>query len=635
MNQPEKHDFQAEVNQILHLMIHSLYSNKEIFLRELISNASDACDRLNFESLTDGSLLEGGGESSIDVLFDEDQNTITISDNGIGMDRDEVMENIGTIARSGTREFINAMSGEDKKDTQLIGQFGVGFYSSFLVARKVVLNTRKAGTDTGEGVRWVSEGSGDYMIENVERPERGTSITLFLRDDEKEYANAYRLRSIISKYSDHISLPIRMLKQDTGTEDSEETEETEEKDAGDLYETVNKGSALWTRPRNEITEDEYKNFYTTLSYDPEPPLLTLHNRVEGTTEYTSLLFVPAKAPFDLWDRERRHGVNLYVKRIFITDDAEQLMPPYMRFVRGVVDASDLPLNVSREHLQKNREIDKIRRGSVKKILTELKKLATGDTEKYQKFWQEFGKVLKEGVIDDADNKKLIASLLRFSSTREEQQTLSLDDYIKRMPMKQKEIYYITADSHETAKESPHLEIFNKRNIEVLLLSDQIDEWLVTHLTEYDEKPLKSVAKGELPEEDSDKADEDKADYEKKSADLKDLTEAIKEKLGERVKEVRLSRRLTDSPACLIADEHELGGNLQRILEAAGQNAPDFKPILELNPDHPVVNRIKTDSPELEDWAMILLDQAMLSEGAPLKEPSAYVKRINRLLAGAL
>ena len=629
MSQAEKHEFQAEVNQILHLMIHSLYSNKEIFLRELISNASDACDKLNFESLTDADLLEDGGESAIDVLFDSDQNSITISDNGIGMTQQEVIENIGTIARSGTREFISALSGEDKKDSQLIGQFGVGFYSAFLVARKVVLTTRKAGTDTDAGVRWVSEGSGDYTIETITRPERGTSVTLFLRDDEKEYANGWRLRSIISKYSDHISLPIRMLTEAVPGEDEEENKETVVE-----FETVNKGSALWTRPRNEISEEEYNNFYTTLSYDQESPLLTLHNKVEGNLEYTSLLYLPKKAPFDLWDRERRHGVNLYVKRIFIMDDSENLMPPYMRFVRGVVDATDLPLNVSREHLQKNREIDKIRKSSVKKILGELKKLAKKDGDEYQGFWNEFGRVMKEGIIDDHDNRQAIAALLRFSTTREDGQTVSLDDYIERMGEKQKAIYYITADSHAAAKASPHLEIFRKNDIEVLLLSDQIDEWLVNHLTEYNEKPLKSVAKGELPDEEITEDDESKKEHEKKAEDLKDLTGAIQEKLGAEVKEVRLSRRLTDSPACLIADEHDLGGNLQRILEAAGQSAPESKPILELNPDHPIVSQLKADSDNLEDWAWVLLDQATLSEGAPLKEPAAYVKRINRLLTDA-
>ncbi len=626
MSNKVKHDFQAEVKQILHLMIHSLYSNKEIFLRELISNASDACDKLRFLSLTDAELMEDGEDLGIDIDFDADTHTVTISDNGIGMDHDEVIQNIGTIARSGTRAFVEAMSGEDKKDARLIGQFGVGFYSAFLVARKVVLETRKAGLPADQGVRWVSEGSGDYTIESVELPRRGTRITLHLRSEDKEFADAYRLRGIVSRYSDHVSLPIRMRKP-AEVADGEEAAETE---TG--HEAVNKGSALWSRPRNEITDEDYNNFYTTLSYDPEPPLLTIHNKVEGKLEYTALLYVPSKAPFDLWDRERRHGLNLYVRRIFIMDDSEQLMPPYLRFVRGVVDAADLPLNVSREHLQKNRDIDKIRLGSVKKVLGELKKLAANEADQYRVFWKEFGRVLKEGIVDDAENKERIADLLRFASTRDDEQTVSLADYIERMPESQKTIYYITAESHAAAKESPHLEIFRKKGIEVLLLSDHIDEWLVGHLTEYREKPLKSVAKGALPEDEIEEPEEEKKAHEEKTEAMKDLTAAILEKLADRVKDVRLSRRLTDSPACLVADDFDLGGNLKRILEAAGQDAPDFKPILEINPDHQLIARIRPDSDDLEDWAHVLLDQATLSEGGPLKEPAAYVRRINRLLA---
>jgi len=620
MTNAVKHDFQAEVKQILHLMIHSLYSNKEIFLRELVSNASDACDKLRFAALTDASLMEDDAELAIDVDFDEKAGSVTISDNGIGMDHDEVIANIGTIARSGTREFVEALSGENRKDSQLIGQFGVGFYSAFLVARKVVLETRKAGLEANAGVKWVSEGAGEYTVESLNRPRRGTRVTLYLRKEAKEFADAGRLRNIIARYSDHISLPIRMPK--TGSDG---------KDGGER-ERVNKGAALWARPRNEITGEEYNNFYTTLSYDSEPPLLTLHNRVEGKLEYTALLFVPSKAPFDMWDRERRHGVNLYVKRIFIMDDSEHLMPPYLRFVRGVVDAADLPLNVSREHLQKNPDIDKIRAGSVKKILGELKKLAGQDEEKYAAFWVEFGRVLKEGVIEDPENKERIAELLRFATTSEDEQKVSLKDFVGRMRDKQKAIYYITAESHAAAKESPHLEAFRKNGIEVLLLSDPIDEWLVNHLTEFDGKQLKSVAKGAVSDDELALADEDKEALEKKSAEFKNLTDAIREKLGGRVKDVRLSRRLTDSPACLVADENDLGGNLRRILEAAGQAAPEFQPILEINPDHELIGRIKADSPELEDWANVLLDQATLSEGAPLKEPAAYVRRVNRLLA---
>ena len=630
MSTVEKHEFQAEVQQILHLMIHSLYTNKEIFLRELVSNASDAIDKLRFLSLTDTSLMEDVGEPMIEVLVDEDQKSITIKDNGIGMSYNEVVENIGTIARSGTKEFVNALSGEQANDAQLIGQFGVGFYSAFLVARKVVLTTRKAGSDHAKGVRWVSEGTGAYTIEEMNRAEPGTTITLFLTQDEADFASGWRLRSIISKYSDHISIPICMVKEAMGgdEDDKEKSDEIE-------YETVNKGSALWTRPRNEITEEEYNNFYTTLSYDSEAPLLTLHNRVEGNLEYTTLFYLPTKAPFDLWDRERRHGINLYVRRVFIMDDSEHLMPPYLRFVRGVVDAQDLPLNVSREYLQKNREIDKISRGSVKKILGELKKLAKKEPEKYLDFWNQFGKVIKEGIVDDYENKNAIAGLLRFSTTSEDDQKVSLDEYIKRMPMKQKSVYYITAESHAAAKASPHLEIFKKKGIEVLLLSDHIDEWLVTHLTEYEEKPLKSVAKGDL-DDDEIKADEDSEKaHKKKTEEMKGLTDAMQEKLSAMVKEVRLSQRLTDSPACLIADEHDMGGNLQRILQAAGQDAPESKPILELNADHPIISALNPDSADLEDWAHVLLDQATLSEGAPLKEPAAYVQRVNRLLGAGI
>tara|TARA_B100001123_G_scaffold316065_1_gene353868 strand:- start:3107 stop:4996 length:1890 start_codon:yes stop_codon:yes gene_type:complete len=617
----ETRSFQTEVNQLLQLMIHSLYTNKEIFLRELISNASDACDRLRFAALTDEQLLENNNELSVTINFNEKDRTISVLDNGIGMARAEVVDNIGTIARSGTRQFLDSLSGDQSADASLIGQFGVGFYSVFLVAEKVELLTRKAGQESETGVRWVSDGSGEYTIENTNRVERGTEITLHLRKEDKEFADGYRLRNIIGKYSDHISLPIKMLSSD-------------EKQKGEL-ETVNKGAALWSRPKTEITEEEYKQFYTNISYDNEAPLVTLHNRVEGNLEYISLLFIPSKAPFDLWDREQRHGINLYVRRIFILDDAKYLMPSYLRFVRGVVDAADLPLNVSREFLQNNKDIDRIRTASVKKILNELKRIAENDPESYVQFWKEFGKVLKEGMVEDHENQKTLAELLRFCTTHddEETQTVSLADYVKRMPMKQKGIYFITADSYAAASTSPHLEIFRKNEIEVLLLTDPVDEWLVTSLSDYEEKPLKSIAKGAL-DLDEFASDDQKKAAEEKGKDLTGLVEKIQAVLGDRVKEVRVSNRLTDSPACLVADDHDLGGNLERILQAMGQDAPDAKPIMEINADHPLIKQLAPGHERLEEWSMVLFDQAALSEGARLSEPAAYVKRVNDLLTRA-
>ena len=617
----ETRSFQTEVNQLLQLMIHSLYTNKEIFLRELISNASDACDRLRFAALTDEQLLENSNELSVHINFNEKDRTISVRDNGIGMARAEVVDNIGTIARSGTRQFLDSLSGDQSADASLIGQFGVGFYSVFLVAEKVELLTRKAGQESETGVRWVSDGSGEYTIENTNRVERGTEITLHLRKEDKEFAEGYRLRNIIGKYSDHISLPIKMLSSD-------------EKRKGE-WETVNKGAALWSRPKTEITEEEYKQFYTNISYDNEAPLVTLHNRVEGNLEYISLLFIPSKAPFDLWDREQRHGINLYVRRIFILDDAKYLMPSYLRFVRGVVDAADLPLNVSREFLQNNKDIDRIRTASVKKILNELKRIAEKNPDSYVQFWKEFGKVLKEGMVEDHENQKTLAELLRFCTTHddEETQTVSLADYVKRMPMKQKGIYFITADSYAAASTSPHLEIFRKNEIEVLLLTDPVDEWLVTSLSDYEEKPLKSIAKGAL-DLDEFATDDQKKAAEEKGKDLTGLVEKIQAVLSDRVKEVRVSNRLTDSPACLVADEHDLGGNLERILQAMGQDAPDAKPIMEINADHPLIKQLAPGHERLEEWSMVLFDQAALSEGARLSEPAAYVKRVNDLLTRA-
>ena len=615
------HSFQTEVKQLLHLMIHSLYSNKEVFLRELISNSSDACDRLRFAALTDEGLMEAGETLRLRVTFDKKEKTITVSDNGVGMSHDEVVQNIGTIARSGTRQFLDALSGDTANDANLIGQFGVGFYSVFLVAEKVELTTRRAGDPASAGVRWTSDGGGEYLIETVELADRGTTITLHLRDEDKEFAEDSRIRGIVSKYSDHISLPIEMHPQDEDTKEE--------------WEAINSGSALWSRPKNEITAEEYERFYTTLSYDSEAPLATLHNRVEGNLEYTSLFFIPKKAPFDLWDREQRHGINLYVRRIFIMDDAKYLMPSFLRFVRGVVDAAEPPLNVSREFLQNNKDIDRIRAASVKKVLSELTRLAAKELEAYAAFWKEFGKVLKEGMVEDHDNRTVLSDLLRFSSTRSEdlEQTQSLAGYFKRMPMKQKAIYYITADSHNAASTSPHLEIFRKNDVEVLLLSDPVDEWLVSSLNDYKDKPLKSVAKGALDLDDF-ASPEDRKASEQKEKDLSELTEKMQSVLEGKVKSVRVSLRLTDSPACLVADETDLGGNLERILASMGQSAPDAMPIMEINPDHPLIRQLDPEHARLGDWAQVLFDQAALSEGAPLPEPAAYVQRVNDLLTRA-
>ena len=630
-NPAETHSFQTEVQQLLHLIIHSLYTKKEIFLRELISNSSDALDRLRFATLTDDTLVEDEEELRIRVGYDEKKKTVTVSDNGLGMSHDEVIENIGTIARSGTRRFMDSLSSDESNDSQLIGQFGVGFYSVFLVAKKVVLITRQAGSDPASGVRWTSEGTGEYSVENITRPERGTEIVIHLKSEEKEYLDAFRLQNIISTYSDHISLPIQMLQKAKGEDGSEDDAAEPE------WTAINSGSPLWTRPKKEVTDEQYQRFYSNLTYDNESPLITLHNRVEGKLDYVSLLFVPSKAPFDLWDRERRHGVSLYVRRIFIMDDTKHLMPSYLRFVRGVVDAADLPLNVSREFLQNNRDIDRIRNALVKKILAELKRTANKAPDQYANLWKEFGKVLKEGVVEDHENKSSLAALLRFSTTKSEgeDQTVSLADYIKRMPLNQKAIYYITADSPGAARSSPHLEIFEKNNVEVLLLSDPVDEWMVNGLGEYEDKPLKSVARGEL---DLDELKADVAD----SSDAKELDtsvldgllEKMAESLGDRVKAVRASRRLTDSPACLVADENDMGANLERILQSMGQAAPERKPIMEINPNHPLIKQLSPEHAQLGDWAAVLFDQAALAEGAPLPEPSAYVRRVNDLLTRA-
>ena len=619
--------FQTEVKQLLHLMVHSLYSNREIFLRELISNASDACDKLRFEALHNASLMEGGAELQIRISFDKDTRTVTVADNGIGMNRDEVIANLGTIAKSGTREFFGKLTGDQQKDANLIGQFGVGFYSSFIVADKVTVRTRRAGESADQGVEWVSDGGGEFTVAMIDRPLRGTEITLHLRDDQDDLLSGWKLKSIIRKYSDHIVQPIVMQKEDW--QDGKEV-------VTDEVETVNQASALWAKPKSEISEDDYKAFYKHVGHDFEDPLAWTHARVEGKSEYTQLLYIPQRAPFDLWDRHARHGIKLYVRRVFIMDDAEQLMPLYLRFVRGVVDSADLPLNISREILQESKDIEAIRKGCTNKVLAMLADLAgseeAADKEKYAKFWGEFGKVLKEGIGEDFSNKEKIAGLLRFASTQANtaDETVSLADYIGRMKEGQEKIYYVTAETFNAARNSPHLEIFRKKGIEVLLLSDRVDEWVVSHLTEFDGKGLVSVAKGDL---DLGKLEDEveKQEQEKEADEFKDLTEKIAKSLGERVKEVRVTHRLTDSPACLVAGEHDMSGNLARILQAAGQKAPDMKPILEINPRHPVVMRLKYEETKFDDWASVLFDQAMLAEGGQLDDPATFVKRINDLM----
>lgn len=627
--------FQTEVKQLLNLMIHSLYSNKEIFLRELISNASDAADKLRFDALQDDSLYEDDSELKIKVEFNNDLKTITVIDNGIGMSRDEVIEHLGTIAKSGTKQFFEALTGDQSKDSQLIGQFGVGFYSSFIVAKKVDVFTRRAGLKSAEGVHWSSEGENDYSIETVDLPQRGTKVVLHLREDMDEFLNDYRLKGIITKYSDHISLPIIMDKQEEikkeGDDDKDEKKEPEFKT---VEETVNSATALWTRNKRDIKEEEYNEFYKHVGHDFEDPMAHIHNKVEGKLEYTSLLYIPARAPFDLWDREQRHGVKLYVKRVFIMDDADQLIPTWLRFVRGIVDSDDLPLNVSREILQHNKVIDSIRSGCTKKVLSLLKSMSEKDQDKYAEFWKIFGKVLKEGVIDAPEHKEDLSNLFRFASTHEdsEEQKVSLKDYVERMQEGQKNIYYVTADSYATAKNSPHLEIFRKKGIEVLLLTDPIDEWVTTHLTEFDGKTLQSVNKGELDLGDVQNEDEKKEDK-KKSKDFKKLVKRISKVLDEKVKEVRVTSRLTTSPACLVSDENDMGRHLEQILQASGQSIPGSKPILEINPDHPIVKKIDNEADEdlFNDWSHILFDQALLSEGGQLSDPASFVNKLNALI----
>ncbi len=627
--QKETLGFQAEVKQLLQLMIHSLYSNKEIFLRELISNASDAADKLRFEAINHADWYESDPELKIQISFNKEARTVTIADNGIGMSRDEVIANLGTIARSGTKEFFSKLSGDDQKDAALIGQFGVGFYSAFIVADNIVVQTRRAGLPASEGVRWESQGAGEFTIETINRPERGTSITLHLREEEDDLLSSWKLKSIIRKYSDHISLPIQMQKEEWDEGKKEQVQKDE-------FENINQATALWARPKSELTEEQYKEFYKHISHDFQDPLTYSHNRVEGRSEFTQLLFIPKKASFDLWDRNKRNGIKLYVKRVFIMDDAEQLMPTYLRFVSGVIDSADLPLNVSREILQESRDVKAIRESSTKRVLGMLEDLANSEDaskkQQYAEFWQEFGQVLKEGIGEDSGNQERIAKLARFASTHSDsaEQTVSLADYVSRMKEGQDKIYYVTGDSYTAAKNSPHLEIFRKKGVEVLLLSDRVDEWMLSFFPEFEGKSLVSVAKGGLDL--GALADEaEKKEQKETEEQYKDLIERMKKTLDSKVKDVRITFRLTDSPACLVADEHELSGNLLRMLKAAGQQAPDTKPILEINPQHPLVLKLKYEDKQFDDWATILFDQALLAEGGQLQDPAAFVKRINQML----
>jgi len=623
----QTHAFQAEVKQILHLVTHSLYSNKEIFLRELVSNASDACDKLRFEALDNNALYEDQTSLEVRVMFDAEAKTLTIRDNGIGMSADEAASHLGTIAKSGTREFMSKLEGEQKKDANLIGQFGVGFYSGFIVADRITVETRRAGLDAGQGVRWSSEGSGEYELENISRPERGTDVILHLRDEEAEFLSSWKLKSIISKYSDHISLPILMQKEEWDAESSKQVKKDE-------WETVNKAAALWARSKSDITDAEYQEFYKQISYDQDAPLAYTHNRVEGRSEYTQLLYVPAKAPQDMWNRDKRGGVKLYVKRVFIMDDAEALMPVYLRFVKGVIDSADLPLNVSRELLQESRDVKAIREGSTKRVLGMLEGLADSDgaddKAKYLKFWNEFGAVLKEGIGEDFTNRERLSKLFRFASTQADE-GVSLADYVSRMKEGQEAIYVITADTLAAAKSSPQLEIFRKKGLEVLLLTDRVDEWLLSHLYEFEGKPLQSVAKGavdlgKLQDEDEKKHAEEVAET------FKPTLDKLKGALADRAKDVRVTTRLVDSPACLVVEEGDMSGHLARMLKQAGQSAPKSQPILEVNPEHAMVKKLAGDDARFDDLAHILFDQALLAEGGQLDDPAAYVARVTKLLS---
>lgn len=630
--QQETHGFQTEVKQLLHLMIHSLYSNKEIFLRELVSNAADAADKLRFKALENDSLYESNGDLCVKLSVDSDAGTVTISDNGIGMNREEVIDNLGTIAKSGTKDFFSKLSGDDAKDSQLIGQFGVGFYSAFIVAKKVIVRTRAAGAPAEKGVEWISEGEGEFTLSDITKANRGTEITLFLRDDEKEFADAWRLRSIVSKYSDHISIPVKMWKEPVDEQDGPDGEKIPAQ-AGE-WETANKATALWTRDKSEISEEEYNEFYKHISHDFTDPMSWAHNKVEGKNEYTSLLYIPAKAPFDMWNRDQAHGLKLYVQRVFIMDDAEQFMPTYLRFVKGLLDSNDLPLNVSREILQDNKVTQALRQGCTKRVLQMLERMAKNKAEQYQLFWNEFGNVLKEGPAEDFANKEKVAGLLRFASTHNEseEQSVSLADYISRMIEGQDKIYFVTADSYQAAKNSPHLEIFKKKGIEVLLMGERIDEWLMQHLTEFDGKQLHSIARGdldlgELDDEESKKAQEDA------EKQVEGLLERIKAALGEKVLDVKFTHRLTDSPACIVADDNGMTTQMMKLMESAGQPVPAVKYHFELNPEHQLVKLLADvqDEAVFNNWSEVLFDQAALSEQGSLKDPATFVRNLNGLL----
>ncbi|TMO57635.1 molecular chaperone HtpG [Pseudoalteromonas aurantia] len=628
--QKETLGFQTEVKQLLNLMIHSLYSNKEIFLRELVSNASDAADKLRFLALSDGSLYDGDADLRVRVSVDKEANTVTISDNGIGMTREEVISSLGTIAKSGTAEFFSNLTGDQAQDSQLIGQFGVGFYSAFIVADAVTVTTRKAGESTG--VEWHSQGEGDYTLAEVEKEGRGTEIVLHLREEEGEFLDDFRLRGIVTKYSDHISIPVEMFKAPVPESEGPDGEKIEA--VPGEWEAINRATALWSRDKSDISDEEYKEFYKHVGHDWEEPLTWAHNKVEGKTEYTSLLYIPKKAPFDMFNRDRQTGLKLYVQRVFIMDDAEQFMPSYLRFVKGLLDSNDLPLNISREILQDNKITQAIRKGCTSRVLKMLDRMGKNKPEEYQTFWNEFGQVIKEGPAEDSANKEAIAKLLRFSSTHTDEvtQNVSLEQYVERMKEGQDKIYYVVADSFEAAKSSPHLEIFRKKGIEVLLLSDRVDEWMMSHLTEFDEKQLQSITRGDLDLGDLDDEEAKKA-QEESEKEVEGLVERIKEVLGDKVKEVRFTHRLTDSPACVVADEHDMSSQMQKLMESVGQAAPESKPVFELNPEHQLVKHlnVEQDEDKFVQWSEVLLDQALLAERGSLKDPAGFVARLNKLM----
>ena len=628
----ETHGFQTEVKQLLQLMIHSLYSNKEIFLRELVSNAADAADKLRFKALSNDSLYEGDGDLHVKLSIDKDAGTITIADNGIGMNKTDVIEHLGTIAKSGTKEFFGKLSGDDAKDSQLIGQFGVGFYSAFIVADNVTVRTRAAGDDTAQGVQWQSAGEGEFTIADIEKADRGTEITLHLKEDEKEFLDDWRLRSIVSKYSDHISIPVKMFKEEEPERDG--PDDTKIPAVPAFWEAVNKATALWTRDKSDVSEDEYKEFYKHISHDFSDPMTWSHNKVEGKTEYTSLLYIPSKAPFDMWNRDHKHGLKLYVQRVFIMDDAEQMLPTYLRFVKGLLDSNDLPLNVSREILQDNKVTQAMRQGCTKRVLQMLEKTAKNDPEKYQAFWAEFGNALKEGPAEDQANKEKVAGLMRFASTStdSEAQTVSLADYIGRMQEKQEKIYYITADNYKAAKSSPHLEIFRKKGIEVLLMADRVDEWLMSHLTDFNEKSFQSITHGALDLGDLDDEDGKKA-LEEAEKQVEGLAERVKTALGDKVKDVKFTHRLTDSPACIVADEQGMTTQMIKLMQAAGQPVPEAQYHFEMNPEHQLVKLLADvqDEEQFSQWTGVLFDQASLSEQGSLKDPASFVQNLNKLL----